>query len=388
MTIRTALTFSFTPSRPRGATFLGAAAAAGLALLALTACSGGRPAAGATPEAGTDARPAVAPPRITEVTVARPTRDSVGAEIEAPGTFIPYDETTISAEGTGPITDLKVEEDTRVAKGQVLVVQDGTKAALAVRQAEALLAQARANAARAKADLERKQQLLADKTIPPNQFDSFKAQADSAAAGVDAAETALAMARQQLKDLTTVAPYPGVIKEKRVSVGTYVRGGDPLVVLMRIDPLKLQFELPEKYATRFATGQPAVATVAAFPGQTFAGTIRLVFPSITVQSRAVRVEAAVPNPRYQIKPGFFATVRVRLGSVPGSVSVPRAALVRREGTENVFIVRGDRAELVPVRTGAETSDLIEIAAGLSESDSVVVAGAETLQHGDRVKVRS
>jgi len=362
------------------------ATAVGLALLAGLGCSrgGDEAAAEARPVAE---RPAATPPPAPEVTVARPSQDAVRTEVEAPGTFMPYDETTLSAEGAGPIIEIRVEEGTRVTKGQVLVEQDTTKAALAVKQAEALLAQARANAARASADLERKQLLLNDRTIPQNQFDSFKAQADAAMAGVDAAETALALARQQLADLTIVAPYTGVIREKRVSLGTYVRGGDALLVLMRVDPIKLQFELPEKYASRVATGLQVAATVAAFPGRTFTGGVRTVFPTVAVQSRAVRVEATVSNGGYQLKPGFFASVRVPLASAPGSLAVPRAAVVRREGTENVFVLRGGRAELVRVQTGAETADLVEIVTGLTSEDDVIVAGADTLQPNDRVKVR-
>jgi len=360
------------------------ATAAALALAALVACGGaGEPAAPAA-----ESRPAAAPPPVPEVTVARPTHDAVRTDAEAPGTFMPYDETTISAEGAGPIEQIAVEEGVRVKAGQVLVVQDTTKATLAVQQADALLAQARANFARAKADLERKQLLLNDKTIPQNQFDSFKAQYDGAAAAVDAAETALALARRQLEDLTTRAPYDGVIKEKRVSLGTYVRGGDAMLVIMRVDPLKLQFELPEKYASRVHEGMAVRASVAALPGETIAGTVRTVFPSLSVQSRSVRVEATVANRGYRLKPGFFASVKVPLESLGGSVAIPRAALVRREGTEHVFVVRGDRAELVPVQTGAESADLVEVVVGLTETDPVVVEGAQTLQPGDRVKVRS
>jgi len=325
---------------------------------------------------------------VPEVTVARPTRDAVKTETEAPGTFEPYEETTISAEGVGPIVEIKVDEGSRVAKGQVLVLQDTVKAELAIRQAEAGLAQAKANFARASADLERKQMLLDDKTIPQNQFDSFKAQADAAAAAVDAADTALALARRQLADLTTVAPYAGVIRERRVSLGTYVRGGDALLVLMRVDPLKLQFELPERYSSRVADGLEVTATVAAFPGRTFSGRVRTVFPAVAVQSRAVRIEATVANPRYELKPGFFASVKVPVESLPGSLTVPRAAIVRREGIDNVFVVRGDHVELVPVRLGAETADLMEIVTGLTPDDDVVVAGGATLQSGDQVKVRS
>jgi membrane fusion protein (multidrug efflux system) len=358
------------------------ATAAVLALAALVAC--GRAGEPATPAA--EARAAAAAP-VPEVTVARPTHDAVRTEAEAPGTFMPYDETTLSAEGVGPIERITVEEGVRVKTGQVLVVQDTTKATLAVRQAEAMLAQARANFARARADLERKQLLLNDKTIPQNQFDSFKAQYDGASAAVDAADTALSLSRRQLEDLTTRAPYDGVIKEKRVSLGTYVRGGDAMLVIMRVDPLKLQFELPEKYASRVREGLAVRASVTALPGETIAGTVRTVFPSVSVQSRAVRVEATVANPGYRLKPGFFASVKVPLASLGGSVTIPRGALVRREGTENVFVVRGDRAELVPIQTGAETADLVEVVVGLTETDPIVVDGAQTLQPGDRVKVR-
>lgn len=357
--------------------------AAALSLLAAGAC-GRADEPMAAPSAET--RPAAAPPRVPEVTVARPTRDGVQTRVEAPGTFVPYEETTISAEGASPIIQILVDEGSRVAKGQVLVRQDTTKAELAVKQAEAMLAQARANLARARADLERKRQLLDDKTIPQNQFDSFKAQHDSAAAAVDAADTALALARQQLADLTIAAPYAGVIRERRASLGEYARGGDALLVLMRVDPLKLQFELPERYASRVPTGLEITATVAAFPGRTFIGTVRTVFPAVAVQSRAVKVEALVPNPRYELKPGFFASVRAPLASLPGSLTVPRGALVRREGTENVFVVRGGRAELVRIQTGAETADLVEVVAGLHETDDVIVAGTETLQPGDVVRV--
>jgi membrane fusion protein (multidrug efflux system) len=373
---------AFVAPRLRGA------AAAGLAALTLVACGRGEEPAAARPAPAAETRPAAAPPRVPEVTVAKPTRDAVRADAEVPGTFVAFDETTISAEGAGPIRAITVDEGSRVAKGDVLIQQDTTKAELAVRQAEAMLAQSRANFARAKADLERKQQLLTDKTIPQNQFDSFKAAADAAAAAIDSAETSLAIARQQLKDLTIVAPYTGVIRERRESLGAYVRGGDALLVLMRVDPLKLQFEVPEKYATRIAAGLQVSATLTAFPGQEFTGRVRTVFPAVAVQSRAVKVEATVPNARYLLKPGFFASVRVPLTSVGRSLAVPRSALVRHEGTENVFVVRGDRAELVRVQTGAETAELIEIVTGLTDADNVVVAGGETLQAGDRVKVRS
>jgi RND family efflux transporter MFP subunit len=127
--------------------------------------------------------------------------------------------------------------------------------------------------------------------------------------------------------------------------------------------------------------------VAALPGQEFAGTIQTVFPSVAVQSRTIRVDAKTPNPGYRLKPGFYATVRVPLTRLSGSLVVPRSALVRREGTENVFVVKGDRAELVRIQTGAETADRVEVVSGLAATDRVVITGAESLRSGDRVQVK-
>jgi membrane fusion protein (multidrug efflux system) len=361
--------------------------AVAIALLAVSAAACGRSGSGTAPAGGTVAAAERAGAELSQVTVAAPAAASLEATYEAPGSFIPYDEASIAAQAAGPVTAVHIEEGSRVAQGQVLVTVDQEKAELAVKQAEAMLAQAQANYERSKSDLSRKQTLLKDKTIAPNVYDAYKAQYDAAAAGVEAADSALQLARRRLADMQIVAPFAGVVRDKRVSVGQYVREGDTLFVLMRVDPLKLQFDVPEKYADRLAAGRQVSATVAALPGQTFTGTIRTVFPSVAVQSRTIRVEASVPNPGYRLKPGFFATVRVPLTQLPGSLVIPRGALVRREGTENVFVVKGDRAELVRIETGAETADRVEVVTGLSASDRIVVSGADTLKSGDRVQVK-
>ena len=366
-------------------TFTGAAVLALCAVMLASCARGGTGSAPAGDTAAPAARPAAA--AVPQVTVATPAAASLEATVEAPGSFIAYEEAGIAAEAPGTVTAVRIEEGSRVVQGQVVVTIDQTKAELSVRQAEAMLAQAKANYERSKSDLARKQTLLNDKTIAPNIYDAFKAQYDAAAAAVDAADSALQMAKRRLADMTIAVPFSGVVRDKRVSVGQYVREGDTLFALMRVDPLKLQFDVPEKYADRLAAGQQVRAAVAALPGQEFTGSIQTVFPSVAVQSRTIRVDASVPNPGYRLKPGFYATVRVPLTRLPGSLVVPRSALVRHEGTENVFVVRGDHAELVRIQTGAETADRVEVVSGLSATDQVVVTGADTLRSGDRVQVK-
>lgn len=359
--------------------------AVAIALLAVSVAACGRPGSEAAPAGEAAAQPAAA--ALPQVAVATPDTASLEAAYEATGSFIPYEEAGIAAEGAGSVTSVRIEEGSRVAQGQAVATLDRAKADLGVKQAEAMLAQAKANYERSKSDLARKQTLLTDKTIAPSVYDAFKAQFDAAAAGVEAADSSLQLARRRLADMQVTAPYAGVVRDKRVSVGQYVREGDTLFVLMRVDPLKLQFDVPEKYAERLAVGQQVSAAVTALPGQTFTGTVQTVFPSVAVQSRTIRVEARVPNVGYRLRPGYFATVRVPLKPLAGSLVVPRSAIVRREGTENVFVVKGDRAELVRVLTGAETADRMEVVSGLSATDLVVVTGADTLNPGDRVLVK-
>jgi membrane fusion protein, multidrug efflux system len=324
---------------------------------------------------------------VREVSVTRPTPDALSVEISASGSLLPLEEAVISAEGAGVVVAVHIEEGTRVRRGDVLVQVDRVKAELAVRQSEAALAQAQANASKASADLARKQQLLDDKTIAPVAFEVFKAQHEAYSAGLDAAKTAVELARRRLEDLTVAAPFDGVVKEKRITVGEYVREGQNLLVLMRMDPLKLQFELPEKYAGRVPAGQPVRATVSALPGQVFSASVRTVFPALSIDTRTVRIEAYVPNRDYSLKPGFFASVLVPIAARPDSLVLPRAALVRRDGTEYVFVLKGDKAELIPVQVGVETGDTVEIVTGLNGDETVIVSGADTLRSGDRVKVR-
>jgi membrane fusion protein (multidrug efflux system) len=187
--------------------------------------------------------------------------------------------------------------------------------------------------------------------------------------------------------MTITAPFNGVVKEKRCAKGEYIKPGDPLIVLIQIDPLKLQFEVPEKHAARIEVGQEVSTSVTALPGATFSGKISTVFPSLAVASRTIHVEALIPNRDYKLKPGFYASVGVQLSPVPDSLVVPRSALFSRGGTENVFVIDGDHVDRIAVEVGGVTEDQVEILSGLVPTHRVVVSGVDILRAGDRVKVK-
>jgi membrane fusion protein (multidrug efflux system) len=349
---------------------------------------GGRPGSAAATSAGGDPdRAAASPEAPREVTTTAPRRAALTQTVALPGTLVPEEEAAVAAQGGGTVLEVKVDAGARVARGAVLVRLDPTKASLAVQQAEAALAQARATFEKARSDLERKRQLLDERTVAPGTFDTFKAQHDAAAAAVEAAETTLRLARQRLAELTVVAPFAGVVKEKRVSPGEYVREGDVVAVVMRVDPMLVRFDVPEKYAARIEVGQRVRASVTAWPGEVFDGRVRRIFPAVAEASRTMRVEAALANPDYRLKPGFFATVHLPVRTLPTSLLLPSSALVRRDGVEHVFVVRNGRATPVRVETGVATAEVVEIVAGVGETDQVVVSGADTLEAGVAVRAR-
>ena len=358
----------------------------GVAAILAASCGGDTSAPNAAPAAREQAERAE--PAVPDVETASPVKEALEATVEVPGTFIPDEEATIAAQANGPVTRVTVDAGSRVSQGALLLQIDADKASLTVNQAEAGLAQAQANFTKAKGDLERKQVLLEDRTIAPGTFESFKAQNDAAAAAVSMAEASLALARQRLRELTVTAPFAGIVREKRISPGEYVREGDALVVLMRANPLKLQFDLPEKYAGRVAADQTVTATVTSLPGDEFRGRIRTVFPALDQATRSVRAEALVSNAQYRLSPGFYASVRVPLAAAPDAVVVPRTAIITREGTDNVFLLEGERVRLVRVTTGVQQGDRIEILSGLRTTDRVVTGGGQTLTDGDRVRSRS
>jgi membrane fusion protein (multidrug efflux system) len=356
--------------------------AVAIALLAASVAACSRSGSEAAPAGETAARPAAA--AVPQVTVAAPAAASLEATVEAPGSFIPM-RRRASPPGAGTVTAVRIEEGSRVARasgGDNRPDEGGVERAAG----RAMLAQAKANYERSKAIWPANRPSSTTRPSrptsstrsrpnttrrPPGGCRRLRAPTGEAPAGGDDDHRALLRRRARQARLGRPA----------------VREGDTLFVLMRVDPLKLQFDVPEKYADRLAARQEVHATVAALPGQEFTGTIQTVFPSVAVQSRTIRVDASVSNPGYRLKPGFYATVRVPLTRLPGSLVVPRSALVRHEGTENVFVVRGDRAELVRIQTGAETADRVEVVSGLSATDQVVVTGAETLRSGDRVQVK-
>jgi RND family efflux transporter MFP subunit len=386
--------------------------------LVSTACKSEYPSSAAgqskSGDAASDAR---------QVKVAKVSELPVGASVQVTGTLAAQDQATVSVKVPGRLRALPVDFGSVVRKGQQIAQVEQQDYQLRVQQSEAALGQARARLGLApdgsdeKVDLEqtgtvrqaralmdearksreRSATLVEQGVIARSEFES----ADSAykvavSKYQDAVEeirnrqallaqrrTELALARQQLADTSIVAPFDGVVQERKASAGEYLAAGAPVVTLVRVNPLRFRAEVPERDAASVRAGQQVRVTVEG-AAQTYVGRVVRLSPTITEQSRMLIVEAEVANDG-TLRPGAFARADIITSDTSAAVTVPSNAIVNFAGIEKVILVQNGKALEKSVTTGRRVGDMTEVLAGVNVGDTVVV-NPGNLQSGMAVNV--
>lgn len=349
------------------------------------------------------------PPR--EVRVTRAETGQLARTVVVSGTLAADEEAELGPKVAGRLSSLSVDLGSRVRRGQTLARLSPTDFELRVKQARnaleqaraqlglapdssvrsvepadtALVKQASANLTQAQLTRDRMARLLQQQLIPQQDFDAAEAALQVAEARQqEAIETArtrqaligqrmseLEIARQQLSDSILTAPFDGMIAERRAGVGDYVTVGSPVVVLVRINPLRLRLEVPEREAADVRTGQPVQLTVEG-DTETHTGRVARISPSIREESRTLLVEAEVPNPAGKLRPGAFAKAEIVTQSGEPAVLVPIASVVSFAGIDKVLAVEGGKAVEKRVRTGRRAGERVEILEGAAAGDTVVL----------------
>ena len=145
--------------------------------------------------------------------------------------------------------------------------------------------------------------------------------------------------------------------------------------------------MPEQFVSAVATGRAVTFEVDAYPGETFVGQVRYVSPSVAADTRALTLEAIVPNGNNRLKPGFFATAQIEQAAMLPGLLVPATAVRTVSGTARVFVVVGDRVEERVVMVGQPVGERVEITSGVKTGERVVASGVERVVDGVRVAVR-
>jgi membrane fusion protein (multidrug efflux system) len=283
----------------------------------------------------------------------------------------------VTTEVAGIVSKIRFESGSTVEKGDVLLEldRDVDLAALAALRADARLSEVQ---------FRRAEDLLPKRALSQSEFDEAKARYDAARARV--AEQAAVM------DLKTVrAPFGGRLGIRRVDLGQYLEPGQAIVSLQALDPIYVDYTLPERHLREVSVGQEVEVRLEALPGEVFTGRILAVEPGVEEGTRSVAVRATLSNPAGRMLPGMFAEVRTLAPESQEVLTVPRTAISFNTYGDFAFVItEGEDGKLTAKRhqvtTGASRAGRVVVEEGLAAGDRVVRAGLVKLRDGQAVSV--
>jgi RND family efflux transporter MFP subunit len=196
------------------------------------------------------------------------------------------------------------------------------------------------------------------------------------------------LADRQVRDTQIRAPFDGYVQQRFVNLGQFVKASAatavPVISVVRVDPLKVTSEIPEKMAPWIHLGEVVELHVDAYPDKTITGKVSRISPAVNPASRAFPFEALVPNADAALKPGTFARVHITSGKIDNVVTVPYAAIQYRYGVNRVFVVDGDKLEARELKVGERLGDRIEVLSGVDPGALVAVTEPDKLADGMKI----
>ncbi len=345
--------------------------------------------------------------------------------VSVQGSLLAHEDATIGSKLACRVDTVAVDLGSVVNRGDPLVTLDRSELDLRVQLAEANLRQACAaigltpdgdesqvdykNSPRveleqalveeAQAGVTRAKQLLPTRAITGAEYDTMVAQLKAAQARYDSSINAvaelisligvrrkeLALAQQTVIDASIVAPFDGIVEERRVSPGEYVQVGQPVVTLVRTDRLRFTAGVPESKAAPIKSGQRVEIRIAGKP-QPVAAVVSRVSPTVMLTSRSVRIEADVANPDLELQAGLFAEADIIVDPNNETLAIPSTAVSRFAGVQKVWLVERGAARQQTVRTGRESDGRVEILDGLKAGD-VIARNAKDGHDGPVIAVQ-
>jgi len=394
------------------------AVVAGCVLVAVIVASRLRAGSSKASERGTEAE------RVSYAAVAPVKRQTIANTLSIAGQFSPYQNVELHAKVAGYIKNIYVDIGDRVHTGQVLAVLEIPELVAQVDEAKAETHHAEEEIQRAQSEVLRAQAdnvalhsnaerlVNTDKVQPgliaQQELDDATAKDRASQALVDAAKSSLAAAKQQLAVAQAdqqhyaalsnyskiVAPYDGVVTWRFSDTGSLVQAGTsntsglPVVTVAQIDLLRLRIPVPESLAAKVRIGDSADVHVQA-TGEHFTGKVTRFTDALDPSTRTMQVEIDVPNPNYHLQPGMYADVQLSANSRPNILTVPVEAIRRGDNKTSVLVLdANNRVQSREVQVGVESSDNVEILAGLTEGERVIVGNLGSYQPGEVVRPKA
>lgn len=315
------------------------------------------------------------PPAET-VTTAAVTSDSWETSLTAVGTLNAVQGVIVSAELAGKVAKISFEPGTAVKKGEILLRQDTTSEEA---QLPGALSQVNLN----RANLKRADKLFTEGIISQSDHDTAVSNTEQAQAQVD-------NIRATIAKKTIRAPFSGRLGIRQANLGQLLREGDPIVTLQALDPIFVDFSLPQQQLPQIRLGQPVQVTSDALPGETIHGSITTISPQVDADTRNLKIEATISNRGEKLRPGMFVNVAVGLPVRLKVLSIPATAVLYAPYRDSVFIVEAGKSGKVLrqqfVRLGTKRGDFVAVTEGLKAGETVVSTGVFKLRNGQAVVI--
>ncbi len=321
------------------------------------------------------------PPEAVTTIVAK--KEKWATTLSAIGTIAPVQGVTVSADLPGIVAHIAFESGEFVQEGDILVQLD-------TRQEQSQLAAAEADRDLARLNFERMKTLVAKGAIARASYDQAAAEKKRTAARVE--EIRATIARKTIR-----APFSGLLGIRQVNLGQYLSGGAPVVPLQSLNPIYVNFDVPQKDARNVRPGRTVRITSDDLAGAGCSGKITAINSVVDEETRNVRIQATLSNPRGRLRPGMFAEVKVSVGTSRSVVVVPASAISYAPYGDSVFVVseleneNGQAYKGVHqkfVKLGSTRGDQVAVLSGLGPHEEVVTSGTFKLRNGVAVLVNN
>lgn len=287
------------------------------------------------------------------------------------GTLLSNEEVELRSEISGKITHILFKEGQRVKKGEILLKINDSELQATLKKNKTIEQLAREKEYRYK-------QLVEKNLTSQQEYDLQLSELNSVLADVELTEA-------QLAKTQIIAPFDGIVGLRSVSVGSYISPQTKIANLQSINPIKVDFSVPQKYFGLIAPGKSILVKLSS-TGKTYYGKIYAVEPKIDENTRAIQVRAVIPNDKGELTPGAYVEIDIILEKLEESILIPTEAIVPDFEGEKVFIYKNGKAISKSVSTGIRTEKDIQITSGVNVGDSLIVSGIIQLRPNSPVQI--
>jgi RND family efflux transporter MFP subunit len=331
---------------------------------------------------------------VQPVTVIHPERGKSSSALTLPGMIQAFSQSPVYARVDGYVRTWYVDIGAHVTKGQLLAEIDAPEVDQQLNQARAMMTQAQANLKLAQVTAPRYQELIKTNSVSQQEVDQNNQNLAAQEANVQAATAAVSRLEQMQGFEKIVAPFDGIITERKTDFGDLVNAGNSgtgreLFRLSQNQAVRVFVSVPEEFSSHVGPGTKASMDVLALPNRGFAASVTRTSDSIDATSRTLTVELDVPNPTGELLPGAYANVHFQVPLNAAPLVVPASTILfQSDGPQVGIVLSGDQVQLRKVTLGHDFGDTIEVMSGIRAGDAVIANPPDSLTNGMRVAVQS